>query len=92
MRARKVDSNQSELVDKMRRIGMSVRVTSMVGNDFPDLVAGFRGVNYLFEVKDGKKFKSQRKLKPGQEKFFDTWSGNVFKIESFEDVLSIINL
>ncbi len=91
MRAKKVDRNQAELVSQMRQIGISVQVTSMVGDDFPDLVAGFRGRNYLFEVKDGKKIKSKKKLTPGQEEFFKTWKGEVYKVESFDDVIKVIN-
>jgi Holliday junction resolvase len=91
MRAKKVDSNQAQLVTQMRQLGMTVQVTSMVGNDFPDLVAGFNGRNYLFEVKDGKKMKSKKKLSAGQQEFFLTWRGTVYKIESIDDVLAIIN-
>ena len=38
----RVDANQTKVVDHLRRAGLSVAVTSGVGNGFPDLVvAGF---------------------------------------------------
>lgn len=37
-RAAKTDANQTKVVEHLRRAGLSVAVTSMVGNGFPDLV------------------------------------------------------
>src|SRR5688572_20255894 len=90
MRARKTDSNQQELVKQMRKIGMSVFITSGVGDGFPDVVAGIRGVNYLFEIKDPAKPPSARKLTPDEQEFFNTWKGCVHKVETIEDVLEIL--
>lgn len=91
MRAKKVDSNQAELVKQMRKLGMSVAITSGLGDDFPDLVCGHRNINWLFEVKDPNKPPSKRKLRPGQQTFFDTWKGTVHKVETIDDVIKIIN-
>lgn len=91
MRAKKIDENQPELVKQMRKIGMSVFVTSMVGNGFVDAVCGFRSKNYLFEIKDPNKPPSKRKLTDDEQKFFDTWKGEVHKVETIDDVLKIIN-
>lgn len=90
MRAKRTDSNQSLLVEQMRKLGMSVFITSGVGEDFPDLVCGFRNINYLFEVKNPNKRPSQRKLRAGQQQFFNTWRGSVYKVETIDDVLKII--
>lgn len=91
MRARKTDSNQSTLVKQMRAIGMSVFVTSGVGEGFPDLVAGIKGQNFLFELKNPALSPSRKKLTPDEQTFFDTWKGKVYKIETIEDVIKIIN-
>ena len=91
MRARKIDKNQPLLVQQMRKLGMSVFVTSAVGNGFVDAVAGFRNINYLFEIKDPDKPPSGRKLTPDEQEFFNTWKGKVFKVETIDDVIKIIN-
>lgn len=90
MRARKTDSNQSHLVDQMRKLGMSVFITSGVGNGFPDAVVGIRKKNYLFEIKDPAKPPSCRKLTPDEQDFFNKWKGEVYKVETIDDVLKII--
>ena len=91
MRAKKIDANQPELVKQMRAIGMSVFVTSMVGNGFIDAVCGFRKINYLFEIKDPSKPPSQRQLTPDEKAFFAGWKGEVYKVETIDDVLKIVN-
>lgn len=70
---------------------MSVFVTSSIGNGFVDVVAGLKGVNFLFEIKDPKKSPSRRKLTTDEDEFFKTWKGSVHKVETIEDVLRVIN-
>ncbi len=90
MRAKKIDDNQNLIVKQLRRIGCSVAITSMVGNGHPDLLIGFRKKNFLFELKDGNKSASRKRLTDAEEKFFNGWSGQVDKVESFEEILKII--
>ena len=75
--AAKVDSNQGEIVRFLRSIGASVASIATVGTGVPDLIVGYRGVNYLVEVKDGSKPPSQRRLTPAEEKFHAEWRGTV---------------
>jgi Holliday junction resolvase len=89
-RARKIDDNQNEIVKMLRRIGCSVAITSMVGKGFPDIICAFRGKNFLFEIKDGNKSESRKRLTPDEEKFFNTWQGQISKVESFDEILKII--
>lgn len=91
MRARKIDTNQPDLVKSMRSIGMSVFITSGLGNGFVDVVAGYRGINYLFEIKDPGKPPSQRKLTDDEQRFFGGWKGEAHKVETMEDVMRIIH-
>ena len=53
--AGKVDANQAQIVKKLRDCAVKVEILSDVGKGVPDLLAGFRGVNVLLEVKDGDK-------------------------------------
>ena len=87
----RVDSNQKELVKQLRAIGASVAITSNIGNGFVDIVVGYKGVNYLFEIKDGKKPPSQRKLTVDEAYFFDKWSGNCHIVHNIDECLNIIN-
>lgn len=75
----------------MRQVGISVAVTSMLGDGFPDLVAGYNRITFLFEVKDPSKPPSKRKLTPDEQDFFDSWKGHASVVESLEDVLKVIN-
>lgn len=91
-RAARVDANQNEIVQALRDMGASVAITSMVGSGFPDIVVGFRGRNYLIEIKDGSKPSSKRKLTPDEQKFFDTWRGIVFIANDINEALEIIGV
>jgi hypothetical protein len=90
MRAKKIDANQTQIVNNLRQIGVSVFITSMLGKGFPDLVLGYRGKNYLIELKDGNKVKSQKKLTDHEQRFFDSWQGQVAKCESIEEIIKVI--
>jgi Holliday junction resolvase len=49
--AHKVDTNQAQIVEALRRVGASVVDLSEVGGGCPDLAVGYRGVTHLLEVK-----------------------------------------
>ncbi len=49
--AKRVDSNQREIVEALRQIGASVEPIHMVGRGVPDLLVGFRGQTFVLEVK-----------------------------------------
>lgn len=89
-RAARIDDNQNELVQALRDMGASVAITSMVGSGFPDLVVGFRGRNFLFEIKDGSKPPSKRKLTEDEQRFFDAWRGTIFVVNNVNEALSFI--
>lgn len=86
----KPDGNQKAIIDKLRQLGVSVISLSNVGDGCPDIVVGFRNKNYLFEIKNPEHAPSQQKLRPKQQKFFDTWAGQVSKVLTVEDILEEI--
>ena len=90
--AAKVDANQPEIVKALRKAGASVSPTHAAGSGFPDLVVGFRGVNYLIECKDGSRPPSARKLTPDQEKWHGTWLGTVHIVCNIDEALAVIGL
>lgn len=89
-RAAKVDRNQAEIVRALRSVGATVQPLHGVGQGCPDLLAGFRGQNYLLEVKDGKAAQSDRKLTPAQVEWHGGWKGSVAIVETINDAIAAI--
>lgn len=92
MRAKRVDDNQKEIVKQLRQLGATVRHLHMVGDGLPDIIVGYRRKNFLIEIKDHKKRKSQRKLTADEQEFFDTWKGQVDKCETLDEIIEVIGL
>lgn len=89
--AARVDSNQKEIVEGLRKHGASVLITSQLKNCF-DILVGYNDVNYIMEIKDGKKPLSKRRLTSGEQKFKEEWKGGAYYVvESLESALNIIN-
>ncbi len=86
----RVDANQRNIVNGLRNIGATVHVTSSLGNGFVDIVVGYRGFNFLFEIKDKEKPLSKKRLTENEKRFFETWRGQCNKIESVEDAILIM--
>lgn len=89
-RAAKVDANQDQVTSALRAAGASVQSLAAVGNGIPDLLVGFRGANYLLEVKDGNKPPSKRELTPDQIEWHLEWRGQAMVITSADEALAAI--
>lgn len=90
---RRTDENQKDIVKELRLIpGMSVFSTHIVGKGFPDIVVGYRGVNYLFEIKDGSKPKSAQKLTQAEELFHAIWNGQVDIVTSSKEIFKKLKI
>jgi hypothetical protein len=86
----RVDDNQTEIVNVLRGFGASVLITSQLKNAF-DILVGYEGVNYIMEIKDGKKPPSQRRLTKGEQKFKDEWlGGEYYVVHSPQEAINII--
>lgn len=90
-RAAKTDANHQEIVKGLRKSGCTVLDLSAVGNGCPDIAVGRAGINWLFEIKDGSKPPSARKLTMMEQAFFATWRGNVQVVKSLDEAIDIIN-
>ena len=84
-RAAKVDANQTEIVDALRRVGASVQPLHMVGQGCPDLLVGYFDRNFLLECKVGK-----GKLTDDQKTWHGDWRGQAFIVRSPEEALAVI--
>ena len=80
------DANEPEIIRALERIGASViRMHTPV-----DLLCGFRGCNYLIEIKrplGPKGGKRGRDLTPDQRVFFKVWHGKVHIVRTPTEAL-----
>ena len=74
------DENEPEIVEALEAVGAKV-----LRLDDIDLLVGFRGVNYLLEVKMPK-----GRLNKKQEKFFRGWVGQVNIVRTVNQALRLI--
>jgi hypothetical protein len=88
-RAARIDDNQNEIVEEFRARGASVKVVSQV-KGFVDIVVGYRGHNFLIEIKDGRKPPSARKLTDDEIEFHASWRGTCQVIEGRDEVGSFL--
>ncbi len=87
----KVDANHPQIVKELRKLkGVTVRSVATIKN-FLDIIVGYDGKNYLFEIKDPSKPLSQRKLTEGEQKFMDEWTGQADLALTSQDIIEIIN-
>lgn len=90
-RAAKVDANQAEIVEALRKAGARVQPLHTVGQGVPDLLVGFKGQTLLMECKDGTKPPSARQLTPEQQAWLQAWTGgSVWLVTSVDDALSAL--
>ena len=89
-RAARIDANQEAIVAALRAAGASVQLLSAVGKGCPDLLVGFRGLNWLMECKDGSKTAGNRPLTSDQKDWMKTWRGSVVVVLHPTDALHVI--
>jgi Holliday junction resolvase len=88
MRAKRVDVNQREIVQALRKCGAVVHDLSGVGAGCPDLLVGYRGKTVLVEVKRD----SKAKYTKAQIAWNEAWRGGlVARVESIDDVIGLLN-
>jgi len=90
--AKRTDDNHSDVVAEIRSALHDATVfdASGAGRGFPDLVIGWRGRNYLFEIKDGDKAPSARGMTDAQKEFHLSWKGQVHIVHSAAEICATI--
>lgn len=79
------DRNHSEVMNGLRQRGCTVHSTHQLGQGFPDIVVGYSGRTYLFEIKDPEKIPSQRRLTEDEKEWFARWRGHVSVVHTAEE-------
>jgi hypothetical protein len=91
-RVARVDENQAEIVKAYTDIGASVTELHRHGEGVPDLLVGWRGVNYLVEVKNPKQDLSHRALTPAQKTWHAHWRGQKAVVFTVYQALALIGV
>ena len=84
MRARAVDRNQAEIVGHLRGAGATVQDLSGVGGGCPDLLVGFRGRNFLLEIKTPD---PGSRLNALQNEWHMAWTGHAAVVRTSDEAL-----
>lgn len=74
----KKDENHDEVIKALLQLGCSVFDLYKVGDGMTDLLVGYRGLNFLVEVKRDEK----ASFTPMQIRFNATWRGSVIRANS----------
>jgi hypothetical protein len=92
-RAAHVDANHAQVMAALRKLGATAKSLAGVGKGMPDILAGFRGVNVLLEVKNPEAERGQKQamqLTADEQAFHDTWAGQVAVVTSPEEAVRVV--
>ncbi len=78
----RIDANHREIVDALKAVGASVNEKGPL-----DVLCGFRGRNYLLEIKT-----TRGKLRASQKAFLASWSGQAVVVRSVDEALTAIGV
>lgn len=80
------DANESRIIKWLVSAGATVEKLPP-GNGRPDLLVGFRGRNYLLEVKTEK-----GRIRPEQESWHSAWNGDVHVVRTPQEAIAAIGI
>lgn len=84
-RAKKIDANQPGIVKALRAIpGVTVEL------DHDDMLVGYKGRTYWYELKDGKPTES--KIKPDQYRIWETFTGHYKIVWTLDQILEDMDI
>ena len=90
--AHRTDANQAVIVDALRKVGASVQSLAGIGKGCPDLLVGYKGVNYLLELKDGRKCRSAQSLTPQEVCWHVGWKGSVCVVSTIAEAFKAVGV
>ena len=86
-RAARIDENQPAIVAALREFGATVQPLHAVGGGCPDILCGYKGKNYLFEIKNPAKPKRDQDLTEDQIDWVMKWKGHHMVIKSANEAI-----
>lgn len=81
----KVDANQPDIVEALRKAGATVQHLHTIGKGCPDLLVGYQGNNYVLEIKNGK-----GKLTADEAAWLNKWQGRAHIVRTADEALQAI--
>lgn len=91
-RFKRTDNNQKKIVATLRQIPqLSVMSIAHVGGGIGDIIVGYRGKNYLFEIKNKADYK-HKQFTEAEKEFMKNWKGQHCVIYNSDDALEILGL
>ena len=90
--AARTDDNHREVVDGFKAAMPEATVfdASGAGKGFPDIVIGWKGMTFLFEIKDPEKPASKRRLTPAQSELHQDWQGHIAVVHTAAEICAEI--
>jgi len=89
----RTDANHSEIVSALQTIGATVQDLSQVGSGCPDILVGWRKVNYLMEIKpEGMRNKKNGGLKNTQPEWHANWRGHKSIVYDEMDAFRVLGI
>ncbi len=89
---KRTDGNHTEIQRVVETVGATWQSLASVGKGCPDCLVGYRGHNYVWEIKNPDQPPSKRKLTPDEEAWHAAWGGEVEVIETREDALASLGV
>lgn len=90
-RAARVDENQAEIVEALRKIGAVVTPLHKVGEGVSDLLVSFRQRWFVLEVKNPSKPKADQELTPAQKKWVGLQRAPVVIVKSSLEAVGFLH-
>jgi len=82
----RVDANQADIIDALRRAGCTTLSLTTIGNGCPDLLVARAGMNYLLELK------ADSELQKSQIDWINAWNAKVHVVRSPAEALDAVGL
>jgi len=87
MRHGRRDLNHAPICKALTTLPITVCDLGDVGGGVPDIIVGYQGKNYFFEIKSEK-----GTLRESQVKWHSLWRGQVNTIYSLKEILDILGI
>ena len=84
---KRTDSTQASIFRAWRQVGATVQSLHTVGDGAPDALVGFRGMNYVAEIKT-----PRGRLTPAQVRWHRDWRGQVAIVETVDEALAVLGV
>ena len=84
-KVKRKDSTHKPIVEAVEKIGATVLDLSGIGGGCPDILVGYRGKNFLFELKS-----PGNQPKKNQEKWALAWKGDTYVAVNPDYVIEVL--